>query len=104
MSEIEPSRNKIEDHLLLVINDLFDNYKEYGIDENKINIQDLSLLLKSNFKVHEFKIKIDNKIRNILTYIKRYHGGLLKYIKTCTQLKVTRDDDIILIFSQEDSG
>ena len=49
MSEIEPSRDKIEEHLLLVINDIFDNYKEYGIEENKINIQDLSLLLKSNF-------------------------------------------------------
>jgi hypothetical protein len=103
MSEIEPSRDKIEEHLLLVINDIFDNYKEYGIEENKINIQDLSLLLKSNFKVHEFKIRIDKKIRNILTYIKRYHIGLLHYIKTCTRLKVTRDDDIILIFSEEDN-
>ena len=81
MSDIKPSHKYITENMDTILYDISKNYEEYGLEEKKINIQDLALLLKNSFILHEIIITIKEKRRSVLTYLKKYEKGLLSYIK-----------------------
>ena len=49
MSDIQPSNDYIIENIDNILEDICKNYEQYGLEENKINIHDLALLLKKSF-------------------------------------------------------
>ena len=97
MSDIKPSHKYITENMDTILYDISENYEEYGLEEKKINIQDLALLLKNSFILHEIIITIKEKRRSVLTYLKKYEKGLLSYIKKTTPFKIDRTTSNIWI-------
>lgn len=97
MSDIQPSNDYIIENIDNILKDISKNYDEYGLEEKKINIHDLALLLKKSFILYEISITINSKRRSVLTYLKKTHKGLLRYIKKTTQFKIDRTNTDIWI-------
>ena len=97
MSDIQPSNDYIIENIDNILEDICKNYEQYGLEENKINIHDLALLLKKSFILYEIQITINSKRRSVLTYLKKRHKGLLSYIKKRTQFKIDRTNTDVWI-------
>jgi|TARA_B110000444_G_scaffold206332_1_gene199807 hypothetical protein len=97
MTDIQPSNDYIIENIDNIIEDISKNYEEYGLEEKKINIHDLALLLKKSFILYEITITINSKRRSVLTYLKKKHKGLLSYVKKTTEFKIDRSNTDIWI-------
>jgi hypothetical protein len=87
----------INEHLENIVDDISTNWKEYGLENSTLTIQEYANLLKSCFKVNEIIIRKDNKVRSILWFIKYFHGGLLAYLKNNSNVTIEAKENIILI-------
>jgi len=90
MSDIQPSNEFIIENIDNILEDIYRNYEEYGLEEKKINIHDLALLLKKSFILYEISITINSKRRSVLTYLKKNYKGLLTYVEKTTKFKIDR--------------
>ena len=93
MKEFSPSVKEIDKKIKEIIEDtMFNN----NID---IELGQLYIIIKHTLNYINYKIKCDGKIRSLSTYFNKNHKSISNFIKTNTEYKLLKQDELLYITS-----
>tara|TARA_B100000941_G_C28334512_1_gene463366 strand:- start:165 stop:446 length:282 start_codon:yes stop_codon:yes gene_type:complete len=90
MKLYNPDKAVIDKELIKIIDDIMQDNKNIYIP-----ISEIAIILKYSFHYNNIKIYKNNKVRNIITFIKDNYNSISKFLKQKTNYQIHNNDFVI---------